>query len=202
MKHGKKILGLICILIMGAAITSCGKAKMAMKEMAGNLSGNSYIIKMYDNSGNLWFTAKGEKIRLDGIETSEDGDLTMSSYVATTIDGHEMETCGSTMVFAEKGLEPVEIEIPDSVETEDNGFFDNTFIARTLNEYKNAVGKAQVIVIQGQLGNPIEVYQGNEVTKEIAKDLPKTTRCIIDGKMLYVHRANVSIFDAELLGLD
>lgn len=35
---------------------------------------------------------------------------------------------------------------------------------------------------------------------EVPDDLPKTTRLNIDGKAVYVHRANVDIIPVELLG--
>ena len=34
---------------------------------------------------------------------------------------------------------------------------------------------------------------------EVCEDLSKTTKLMIDGKALYIHRANFQIFDKELL---
>ena len=65
--------------------------------------------------------------------------------------------------------------------------------------YKNYFGKPQVVVIQSQLGDPICAYSGNDVYWEVCKDLPKTTKLMIDGKALYIHRANFQIIDKELL---
>ena len=49
-------------------------------------------------------------------------------------------------------------------------------------------------------GTPIGLFQGNDCYTEIPADLPKTTLINIDGKMVYVHRANVDIIPAELFG--
>ena len=46
----------------------------------------------------------------------------------------------------------------------------------------------------------IGLFQGNDCYCEIPADLPKTTLINIDGKMVYVHRANVDIIPAELFG--
>jgi len=58
---------------------------------------------------------------------------------------------------------------------------------------------ARLVIIQSQLGNPICVFSGNDVSWDIPKNLPKTTMVTIDGKVLYIHRANFSIVDMELI---
>ena len=76
---------------------------------------------------------------------------------------------------------------------------DNTAIAGVLNKYKNMFGKARVVVIKSQLGQPIVAYSGEDVYWEIPDDLPKFTKLMIDGKALYIHRANFQIIDKSLL---
>lgn len=73
-------------------------------------------------------------------------------------------------------------------------------IANIVNEYKNAFGKPVVVVIQSQLGNPICAFSGNDVYWEVCEDLPKTTKLMIDGHALYIHRANFQLIDKDLLG--
>lgn len=72
-------------------------------------------------------------------------------------------------------------------------------IAGVLNKYKNMFGKARVVVIKSQLGQPIVAYSGEDVYWEIPDDLPKFTKLMIDGKALYIHRANFQIIDKSLL---
>ena len=55
------------------------------------------------------------------------------------------------------------------------------------------------MLIQSQLGVPVCVYEGDDVYWEIPDDLPKMTKLMIDGKPLYIHRANFQIIDTELL---
>ena len=68
-----------------------------------------------------------------------------------------------------------------------------------LNQYKNKFGKARVVVIKSQLGNPIMAFSGDSVYWEIPEDLPKMTKLMIDGKALYIHRANFKVIDKELI---
>ena len=49
------------------------------------------------------------------------------------------------------------------------------------------------------LGIPICAYSGDDVYWEVRNDLPKTTKLMIDGKALYLHRANFLILDTSLL---
>ena len=158
--------------------------------------GNSYTITTYDNYGNRVMTTTGDKINVQGnaVETSSydsDGNVItgyeLSSVITITIDGKEIESCGDTCIFAQDALKA------------DVDFTDNTAIAGVLNKYKNMFGKARVVVIKSQLGQPIVAYSGEDVYWEIPDDLPKFTKLMIDGKALYIHRANFQIIDKSLL---
>lgn len=201
MNKVKKMVTVVFLLVICVFVTGlggCGQAQLEMKSLAGDLEGLGFNVKAYSNDGNCWLKLSGDKVSLEGlVEDSESGEL--SSYIVTTIDGYSMSTCGSTLIFAEKGLEPVDIEIPQEIITHSDGVEDIAIIAKTLNEYKNMIGKSQVIIVHSQLGNPIEIYQGDKVTKAVADDLPKTTIAVIDGKALYVHRSNITILDKELI---
>lgn len=71
---------------------------------------------------------------------------------------------------------------------------------RNINEIKNLIGTPKVVVISSQLGVPIAVYGGGEkVYYEIPDDLPKMTKLNIDGKALYIHRANYIIIDTNMI---
>ncbi len=55
------------------------------------------------------------------------------------------------------------------------------------------------MVIQSQLGDPICAFSGDDVYWEVSENLPKTTKVMIDGKALYIHRANFQIIDKDLI---
>ena len=75
----------------------------------------------------------------------------------------------------------------------------NAAIARVLNKYKNDFGKSRIVVIKSQMGQPIAAFSGDNVYWEIPDDLPKMTKLMVDGKALYIHRANYQIIDKDLL---
>ena len=207
----KKIL--ITVLTMLFAIISCTGCALwdnEVNELNGSITGNTYNAGFYTNQGENFMNVSGQKIDLQSnvikekTYNNENGwgyNQTLSSVVTVIIDGKTIESCGSTMIFAENGLNPeVDFKSPEVIKsTSDGSFGDNVFIASIVNKYKNYFGKSRVVVIQSQLGDPICAYSGNEVYWEVCQDLPKTTKLMIDGKALYIHRANFQIIDKELL---
>lgn len=207
----KKIL--ITVLTMLFAIISCTGCALwdnEVNELNGSITGNTYNAGFYTNQGENFMNVSGQKIDLQSnvikekTYNSNNGwgyNKTLSSVVTVIIDGKAIESCGSTMIFAENGLNPeVDFNSPEVIKsTSDGSFGDNVFIASIVNKYKNYFGKSRVVVIQSQLGDPICAYSGNEVYWEVCQDLPKTTKLMIDGKALYIHRANFQIIDKNLL---
>lgn len=197
----------VAVLIVG--LTGCGLLDSEVNELNGTIKGNTYNVSFYSNEGENFMNMSGEKIDMSSNTVEEpvytDGGWgyseTMSSVVTVTIDGSEIESCGSTMIFAEDGLEPeVDFKSPELIESASGSSVkDYTFIAGIVNKVKNNFGKSRVVVIQSQLGDPICAYSGDEVYWKVCKDLPKTTKLMIDGKALYIHRANFQIIDKELL---
>ena len=207
----KKIL--ITVLTILFAIISCSRCALwdnEINELNGSITGNTYNAGFYTNQGKNFMNVSGQKIDLQSnvikekTYNSDNGwgyNQTLSSVVTVIIDGKTIESCGSTMIFAENGLNPeVDFNSPEVIKsTSDGSFGDNVFIASIVNKYKNYFGKSRVVVIQSQLGDPICAYSGNEVYWEVCQDLPKTTKLMIDGKALYIHRANFQIIDKNLL---
>ena len=57
----------------------------------------------------------------------------------------------------------------------------------------------KLIIIQSQDGYNIGAFMGDEVTWEVEENLPKTTKIMIDGLPLYIHRCNFTIIDSQLI---
>ena len=206
----RKAVILTLLSALAVTLTGCAQFQSTLNELQGNLVGVSFTMETYDNYGQLTLTAKGDKIKLTGNKIEEmiatdDGwvkHYEMSSVMTVTIDGKEMETCGDTVIFAEKGLEKaMDFTTSEFINShaELGDITDNTVLAYWINGYKNKFGKSRVVVIKSQMGQPLCVYQGNKVYWEIPEDLPKTTKLMIDGKALYIHRANFQIIDKKLL---
>lgn len=207
MKNKRVLFGALTVVALGItlALSSCGLLESKLNSFKGSLIGVAYTADFYDNYGAKFFTASGDKIDIDGNYVADgvdsDGEATssLSSVVTITIDGKEIETCGNTVVFAEEGLTPdVEFSLSD-VDSESNGLSGLTSISKVINKYKNYFGKSRVVVIQSQLGVPICAYSGDDVYWEIPDDLPKMTKLMVDGKALYIHRANFEIIDNDLI---
>ena len=208
----KKQKGSVWLLALVAMISifvvsGCAKLASAINDIKGSLIGNQYTIYTYDNFGNLVLETSGKKIDIAGnpVKTTsydENGKVItgyeLSSVITITIDGNEIESCGDTCIFVQKGLTP-DVDFTTETIKSSSGIFDITSISAKLNQYKNKFGKARVVVIKSQLGNPIMAFSGDSVYWEIPEDLPKMTKLMIDGKALYIQRANFQIVDKELI---
>lgn len=203
---------LIVMLVLLLSLTGCGIASLesSVNDIKGQLIGNSFECQFYDNYGEKFLTASGTKVGMTGniieeaVIDSSDGsqstEYALSSVVTISIDGNELQSCGDTIIFEESGLKPdTEFQLNDIQSSTSGKISENTIISGIVNNYKNFFGKGQVVVIQSQLGIPICAYSGDDVYWEVRNDLPKTTKLMIDGKALYLHRANFLILDTLLL---
>ena len=203
----KKFMCAFLIACMMLMFGGCAMFDSEVNSLNGSITGNTYECQFYSNDGNKFMTLTGQKIDINSNvirERTYDSDgwgyvKTLSSVITITVDGHEMSNCGSTVLFVGKGLTPdVDFQV-ESINSEASGIGDNTIIANVVNRYKNAFGKPVVAVIQSQLGDPICAFSGNNVYWEVCEDLPKTTKLMIDGRALYIHRANFQLIDRDLL---
>lgn len=212
MKKLKVMLSAICILSMVICLSGCDIASFnsGVNDIKGQLVGNSFECQFYDNYGEKFLTASGTKVGMTGniieesVIDSSDGSTStaysLSSVVTINIDGKQIQSCGDTIIFEESGLNPdAEFQLSDIESSSSGKFSENTIISGIVNDYKNFFGKGQVVVIQSQLGVPICAYSGDDVYWEVRNDLPKTTKLMIDGKALYIHRANFQIIDKDLI---
>lgn len=204
----KILLSVIVSLCLMCSLSGCAQLDSNIQDLKGSIKGNTYIASFYSNSGELFMTASGKNIDIDSnivkeMNYSSEGgwgySKTLSSVITITIDGSQVESCGSTVIFAEDGLTPDVDYIQKNIESQAEGLGDLTMVASVVNKYKNSFGKPTVVVIQSQLGDPICAYSGNKIYWEVCQDIPKTTKLSIDGKALYIHRANFQIIDKDLL---
>lgn len=208
----KRLLSILLVLSMVLCLSGCDIAswESGISDINGQLIGVSFECQFYDNYGEKFLTASGNKIGMTGnvikesVINSADGsqstEYSLSSVVTINVDGNQIQSCGDTVIFEENGLKPdAEFQLRDIESSTDGSFSENTSISGIVNEYKNFFGKGQVVVIQSQLGVPICAYSGDDVYWEVRNDLPKTTKLMIDGKALYIHRANFQIIDKELI---
>lgn len=194
----KKALAAVSALVVCTAVALAGCAELSLRfsSVKGELIGNSFDATVFDNFGGEVAAFHAKKMGVEAASVDEDGNAT-SSVLKITADGRDIEQVGNTMVFAETGLEEVEgYTLPRDIQTTGGTV---NLVDRAINDVKSKIGKSRVAVVSSQLGVPIAVYQGNSVGYEIPEDLPKFTKLTIDGKALYIHRANYLIIDKDAL---
>lgn len=213
-KLKKVAIGALVVLVAAGAIAlwfmfNVPGCSTRVGELRGDLVGTSFTITTYDNYGQQTMRTTGRHVNLSGNKVKTSGytetgvafeSWELSSVITITIDGREMETCGDTCIFAEKGLEPaLDFSTPEFIESHGGSPLTITSLSYALNQYRNYFGKSRVVVIKSQMGQPIVAYSGNNVYWEVKTDLPKTTKLMVDNRALYIHRANFQIIDTKLL---
>ena len=89
MKKKLKIMLLVtlCICLIGGA-TGCALLDDTINDIKGNLVGNGYTIRTYDNYGNKVMTTIGDKINIQGNPVK----TTSYSSDGSVVTGYEMST--------------------------------------------------------------------------------------------------------------
>lgn len=198
-----KIIVLFAILAAAACmLAACDGIEglnSFFNSLKGELIGNDYTITEWDNFGNLNFTVHGDKITMNA-QTDSDGEL-VNSYIDITIDGYEWNHVGSTLVFMQGGVDMItDFQVPENMEANYSQSTGLMALDRTINSYRNFFGKELVVLVSTQNGTPIGLFQGDSCYVEIPENLPKTTKISIDGKLVYVHKADIDIIPAALFG--
>lgn len=199
---GKYSLLIALLLMVSMTLMSCAWLDDIKATIKGQLIGQEFEITTYDHQAQKTLTISGSKVTVNLLENSANFSAESTGFksevIEVTLNGDQMLQVGNTVIFEEKGLDMVtDFEVPKDVSASDNGGF--VPVDRFVNDIKNKIGKPKTIIISSQLGIPIGVYQGYEVYVTIPSDLPKMTRLNIDGKSLYIHRANYVILDTDLI---
>ena len=201
-----RFISIACLIAIIFSLSSCAWLSNEMKNIKGELIGNNFSIDFYDNFGSNILTIYGNKVGLEAnyvsttsidSEGAESTNYELSSVVTLTIDGNQVAQTGNTVIFAEKGLQKLEdFKISDEISTSGGTI---NILDRNINDIKNVLGTPKIVIICSQLGVPLAVYGGKSVYWEIPNDLPKTTKLNIDGKALYILRANYILLDSEMI---
>ncbi len=178
MKKIKKTIAVIVCLTIVVGLVGCAALDSAINDFKGNLVGNDYTIRTYDNYGDLVMTTVGDKINITGNKvksTSYDSDgniitnYELSSVITINIDSNEIQSCGDTCIFEEGGLQPEAVFSQDDILSQSNDITDWTSITGVVNKYKNLFGKSRVVVVKSQLGQPITAYSGEKYIGKFRK---------------------------------
>lgn len=215
----KKMLIILISLVIMLSGCSNGPSNVIMESSSDEAIKLTFDAVFYDNYGEPWLQATGNKFdiipnKVKEYAYSSDGKWVskweLSSVVSVSIDGRSIETCGSTVLFADSRLEKFDIDIPEEIDVSEYmkensisspGRWSNYWTLQWMWKTKDLHNKnnnSRIVIIQSQLGNPICMFIGDNVYWEVCTDLPKTTKIVIDNKEVYIHRANFAIIDSEL----
>lgn len=137
--------------------------------------------------------------RFEEVSVGSDGDIIRSpgDVLLISVGGSHISHVGSTMIIAEDGLAPVAgANTTISLTNTEAG----TPWLNNLLEYNRNLwqGKGKTILIRSQDGQPIAVFAADQV--EVAgTEVPKSTMLRLDGRRLWVYRADYTMYDNELL---
>ena len=205
----RKLLIAAAAVVLALGMAGCDDTTHIASQEENEETKLSFIAEFYDNSGSEWFSIEGTSFDISPNKVKEyhynsSGEWIYSydtfSVVSIDIDGKSIETCGSTVIFYDTRLEKIDTELPDDVILSQGDIADITIPEDlrvrdiwTLNwwwinkDIQNDTAGERIVIIQSQLGDPICVFTGNEVTWDVPENLPKTTEICIDGKMVYIH---------------
>lgn len=223
----KRLCAFLFALALILSLCACDTDTPGMNATATDENGEpvkiSYVAEFYDNYGAQWLSVEGTSFNIEPNKVKEyaynsngtwESSWTTSSVMSITIDNQHIESCGSTVLFYDTRLTPLEIDIPKEI-TSSTG--DSATIKTPYDGYSrsndrwglmywywqtekqaNSTPASRVVVIQSQNGDPICMFTGEEVTWSVSRNLPKTTELVIDGKVVYIHRSNFSIIDTSI----
>ena len=182
----------------------------------------SFMSEFYDNHGNQQLAVEGTSFDIEPNKVKEYSydssgswisQWTTSSVMSITVDGKHIESCGSTVLFYDTRLEKLSLELPEEITLSQGdsaaiyspydgyNYYEDNWGLRyywQTEKQSNTTPASRIVIIQSQEGDPICMFAGDKVSWSVSRDLPKTTELMIDGKVVYVHRANFSIVDTSV----
>lgn len=198
------ILMAFLVILVSVALSGCAQIQNWMNNVREGLVGSDFTIIQYDHFGEPTMRIHGDSVAVGLLENESNLDVESTGFesevLELTVDRNQVFTVGDTCIIAEDGLDLVTdfSSINTDIDAADGLL---AFISgdRLVNNFRNSIGKEMVVIIKSQMGVPIGIYQGDDVYVSVPDDLPKTTQLTIDGKQLYIHRANYTIVERDML---
>lgn len=199
----KKIAKILAVALTLALLTSCAFFDKSLQKLTEAFSGVEATLSTYNANGQEMDRIVGKSFRISrddrfDSEDSEGNSNKDSSVLLISLGDSHVSHVGSTLTLAEKGLVDVmdEANVTVNVSSQDTG---SPWLNDMVEQYRNLFsGKSKVLMIRSQLGNPIAVYTGDKV-EIFETDVMKSTWFRIDGKYLFVYRADYTLVDTDLL---
>jgi len=198
-----KTIKMVVLVLMVFILASCTSGQYMYNSFEEAIKGRDQVINTYDENSQVIDHIEGKSISLGAdskfeIRDSEGKIVQKSAVVSLTIGGKSMVHVGSSMIIRDKELPDVFNEFAKKVNIKN---FDRStpIINRMVNEMKNyTVGQSVLILVRSQSGIPLAAFTGNKVGY-FATNIDKSTGLIVDGKSLFIYRADYDMYDIALL---
>lgn len=197
-KNTHRLLLMSAILVIALIGAGCTKERSALKDTQADLLGLNRSVSVYDFSGNRTEYYEGDNVRLDKSE--------IANAILITMNGRSITMVGNTALILEKGIEnkmddPEFTAAFDTLQADLSKPMDGgsgfTFLDKRWNNLMSGVsGLKRILIVKSESGKIIGVFQGKNVLLEDS-ELEKTTKVLIDGKRLHLHRTNYTIIELQ-----
>lgn len=127
MSKYKKCILIVPLVLMILSLAGCGDTITTVQEADENKGISlTYTADFYDNSGGRWLSVEGKsfsispnKVKTYSWDSSGSwiSSYEMSSVMSIEIDGNHIESCGSTVIFADSRLEKCDIDFSEEIST-------------------------------------------------------------------------------------
>ena len=192
-------------IVVALALSACAATAMTFEDFRRAWQGIPATMTTYDQNGELVDKVTGNSfaIELDErftqyvYDTSGNGTQVKGEVMLISVGQSHISHVGSTMILAEDGVAAVaggstKVDIKN---TAAGVPWLNNLLEYNRNLWK---GKGKTIMIRSQDGKPIAVYAADQVEIQ-GTSVPKSTMFRLDGKRLFVYRADYTVYDNELL---
>lgn len=197
---------IVAAVIIGSLIVGCAALSQGFEKFEQAWNGVPATFTTYTQAGELVDEVRGTSFRVtrddrfDSTSTASDGSTSSnkdSKVLLISLANGSMSHVGSTAILAEDGLAPIAgAQTSLRFENYQPGVpWINDIVEKTRGLTK---GKAKLIMVRSQDGTPIAVYAGTTV-EPFATEVPSSTWFRVDGKMLWVYRADYTTVDIALL---
>lgn len=125
----KRLISAVLAVAMVLLLSGCGdEITTVQKEEESDEISLTYIADFYDNSGGRWLSVEGKtfsispnKIKTYSWDSSGSwiSSYETSSIMSIEIDGNRIESCGSTVIFADSRLEKCDIDFSEEIRTDE-----------------------------------------------------------------------------------
>lgn len=193
-----KFKGLLMVGLALFVLSGCQALENFELDIEEDVSGLSGMVQTYDENSQMIDRIKGNSVAFRANNAFTD-DNSKGSVLDITVGGKQVVHVGSTLLFYENGLTNIFDEYSKMVDIE-NMDRATPIVNEMVNQFKSTYfGMDKVILIRSQSGRPLATFAGDKVSIEGMMNVDKMTKITIDGKRLYIYRADYTIYDIRLL---